>query len=213
MELRGNNQVLYIQEITRNRPTNHRVQPDNDNCFNFTQSFMSNDVSLVSSTFQYGNKYPTTILLLPSFWSCYHSAPTTILLLLLFCFGYHSVPATILLLLPFCSFHHSALLPFLTSYHCSSYGSASTILLLLLLMPTAIWVLLILQRFESNKIRSKACVHNFLFFHQMIALEKLWKIVVISSKKLFSFSRYSIFCNFFLSIPHFPDSRRQIILE
>ena len=30
--------------------------------------------------------------------------------------------------------------------------------------------------------------------HQMIALQKLWKMLFISSKKLFSFSRSSIFC-------------------
>ena len=29
----------------------------------------------------------------------------------------------------------------------------------------------------------------------------------ISSKKLFSFSRYSIFCNFSPSFPHFPDCK------
>ena len=34
---------------------------------------------------------------------------------------------------------------------------------------------------------------KFLFFHQIIALQKLWKMLFISSKKLFSFSRYSIF--------------------
>ena len=33
-----------------------------------------------------------------------------------------------------------------------------------------------------------------LFFHQMIALQKLWKMLFISSKKLFLFSRYSFFC-------------------
>ena len=39
---------------------------------------------------------------------------------------------------------------------------------------------------------------KFLFFHQMIALQKLWKMLFISSKKLFSFSRYSFFyfCSF-----------------
>ena len=44
----------------------------------------------------------------------------------------------------------------------------------------------------------KACVRYFLllFFHQMIALQKLWKMFFISSKKLFSFSRYSKFCIF-----------------
>ena len=35
---------------------------------------------------------------------------------------------------------------------------------------------------------------KFLFFHQMIAPQKLWKMLFISSKKLFPFSRYSIFC-------------------
>ena len=33
--------------------------------------------------------------------------------------------------------------------------------------------------------------------HQMIALQKLWKMFFISSKKLLSFSRYSTFCDFF----------------
>ena len=37
---------------------------------------------------------------------------------------------------------------------------------------------------------------KFLFFHQMIALQKLWKLFFISSKKLFSFSRYLNFCSF-----------------
>ena len=35
---------------------------------------------------------------------------------------------------------------------------------------------------------------NFLFFQQMIALQKLWKMLFISSKKFFLFSRYSNFC-------------------
>ena len=46
----------------------------------------------------------------------------------------------------------------------------------------------------------KACVRYFLsilyFFYQVIALQKLWKIFFISSKKLFLFLRYSIFCIF-----------------
>ena len=36
---------------------------------------------------------------------------------------------------------------------------------------------------------------KFFIFHQMIALQKLWKMLFTSSKKLFSFSRYSNFCN------------------
>ena len=35
---------------------------------------------------------------------------------------------------------------------------------------------------------------KFSFFHQMIALQKLCKTLFMSSKKLFSFSRYSNFC-------------------
>ena len=48
----------------------------------------------------------------------------------------------------------------------------------------------------------KACVRyfliKFLFFHQMRVLQNLWKIFFIPSKKLFSFSKYSNFCNFSL---------------
>ena len=63
----------------------------------------------------------------------------------------------------------------------------------------------------------KACVcyfsSNFSFFHQMIPLQKLWKMFFISSKKLFSFSRYSHFRNFSPSFPHFPDSEGQMEVE
>ena len=38
-----------------------------------------------------------------------------------------------------------------------------------------------------------AIFYQILFLHQMIALWKLWKMLFISSKELFSFSRYSIF--------------------
>ena len=54
----------------------------------------------------------------------------------------------------------------------------------------------------------KACVH--FFYHQMIALQKLWKMFFISSKELFSFSRYSIFC---VSIFPFFFSLSAIALE
>ena len=43
----------------------------------------------------------------------------------------------------------------------------------------------------------KACVPYFcqiFISHQMIALQKLWKMFFISSKSLFLFSRYSSFC-------------------
>ena len=39
-----------------------------------------------------------------------------------------------------------------------------------------------------------AIFHHYFIFNQMIALQKLWKMFFISSKKLFSFSRYSSFC-------------------
>ena len=39
---------------------------------------------------------------------------------------------------------------------------------------------------------------KFLFFNQTIALQKLWKMLFISSKKLFSFLRYSFFCVYVL---------------
>ena len=44
----------------------------------------------------------------------------------------------------------------------------------------------------------KACARCFLSnsYHQMIALQKIWKMFFISSKKLFLFSRYSMFCIF-----------------
>ena len=54
---------------------------------------------------------------------------------------------------------------------------------------------------------------KFSFFHHMIALKKLWRMFFISSKKLFSFSRYSNFCNFFPFSPHFPDTKGQIEVE
>ena len=39
-----------------------------------------------------------------------------------------------------------------------------------------------------------AVFYQIFIFNQMIALQKLWKMFFISSKKLFSFSRYSNFC-------------------
>ena len=51
---------------------------------------------------------------------------------------------------------------------------------------------------------------KFLFFHQMIALQKLWKMLFISLKKLFSFSRYS---NFRISVLPFFFYLSAIALE
>ena len=39
-----------------------------------------------------------------------------------------------------------------------------------------------------------AIFYQIFFFHQMIALQKLWKMFFISSKKLFLFSKYSSSC-------------------
>ena len=51
-----------------------------------------------------------------------------------------------------------------------------------------------------------AIFYQLFICHQRIALQKLWKLFFISSKKLFSFSRYAIFClsvfPFFLSVSH-----------
>ena len=48
--------------------------------------------------------------------------------------------------------------------------------------------------------------YQVLIFHQMITLQKLWKMFFISPKKLFLFSRYSNFCIFvfpsFFSVSH-----------
>ena len=51
------------------------------------------------------------------------------------------------------------------------------------------------------------------FFHQLVGLQKLWKMLFISSKKLFSFSRDSNFCIFFPFIPQFPGSKGQMEVE
>ena len=55
--------------------------------------------------------------------------------------------------------------------------------------------------------------YPFFFSHQVIALQKLWKMFFISSEKLFPFSRYSNFCNFFPSFSHFPDLKGQMEVE
>ena len=54
--------------------------------------------------------------------------------------------------------------------------------------------LLFTAMFNYNAADVKVCVHYFSIFHQMIADKLLWKILFISSKKLFLFSRYSDFC-------------------
>ena len=48
-----------------------------------------------------------------------------------------------------------------------------------------------------------AIFYQFFIFHQMIALQELWKMFFISSKKIFSFSKYSNFC-IFIFLSFFP---------
>ena len=52
---------------------------------------------------------------------------------------------------------------------------------------------------ESTLKLVPAIFYQSFIFHQMIVLQKLWKMFFISSKKLFSFSRYSNFCIFVFS--------------
>ena len=58
---------------------------------------------------------------------------------------------------------------------------------------------------------------SFFFFHEMITLQKQWKMLFISCNKLFSISRYSNFCiaillSFLsLSAMAFEDDRRWIL--
>ena len=54
---------------------------------------------------------------------------------------------------------------------------------------------------KSPRTSPRACICYFSFFHQMIVFKVLWKMLFISSKKLFSSSRYSHFCYFSLSFP------------
>ena len=57
---------------------------------------------------------------------------------------------------------------------------------------------------EKTSLIPVCAIFNQMFiFHQMLALQKLWKVFFISSKKLFLFSRYSIFC-IFVFPPFFP---------
>ena len=50
-----------------------------------------------------------------------------------------------------------------------------------------------------------AIFYQIFIFHQMITLQILWKMLFISSKKFFSFSRYSNFCIFVFPL-FFPVS-------
>ena len=60
------------------------------------------------------------------------------------------------------------------------------------------WLLLSLFKkpYENCLKLLSAIYYQIVIFHQMIAVQKLWKMFFISSKKLFLLSRYSNFCIF-----------------
>ena len=76
-----------------------------------------------------------------------------------------------------------------------------------------LWDSLPIECFSLTYNLVAAISYQIFVFYQIIALQKLWKMFFISSKKLFSFSRYSHFCIFFPSFPHFPDSKGQMEVE
>ena len=58
-----------------------------------------------------------------------------------------------------------------------------------------------------------AIFYQVFIFSSNDTLQKLWKMFFILPKKLFSFSRYSNFCNFSSSFLLFPDSKGQMEVE
>ena len=63
-------------------------------------------------------------------------------------------------------------------------------------------------QFKENQnsfccLKTKTCVRYNFIFHQMIVLQKLWKMFFISSKKLFLFLRYLNF-SIFVFLSFFP---------
>ena len=60
----------------------------------------------------------------------------------------------------------------------------------------------------------EACICYFYKFKIFLSYDspsKTVKNIFISSKKLFLFLRYSNFCDFFPFLPHFPNSKGQIV--
>ena len=73
-----------------------------------------------------------------------------------------------------------------------------------------VWLVL-LNSTKLQLLKIKSYVLNFfIFFHQMIARQKLWKMVFISSKKLFLFSRNS---NFWIAILHSFSPCKPLLFE
>ena len=69
------------------------------------------------------------------------------------------------------------------------------------------------RSFSSLKLVSAIFFIKFLFFYQMIALQKLWKCFLFHLKSSFRSREIQIFCNFSLSFPRFPDSKGQMKVE
>ena len=81
---------------------------------------------------------------------------------------------------------------------CLCHASSSDISHLLILSRKAAGYFKLLRSFSRPPILKlvSAIFYQVFIFHQMIALQKLWKKFFISSKKLFSFLRYLNFCIF-----------------
>ena len=65
----------------------------------------------------------------------------------------------------------------------------------------------------SATLKLASIFYQMFIFSSNDSTSKTMKNVFISSKKLFSFSRCSNFCDFFPSFPHFPDSKGQMEVE
>ena len=64
--------------------------------------------------------------------------------------------------------------------------------------------------FRNEALKLVSAIFYQTFFSSNDRPSKTIKMFFISSKKLFSFLRYSDFCDFFPSFPHFPDSKGQM---
>ena len=69
-----------------------------------------------------------------------------------------------------------------------------------------------MTKFKCLKLASAISYQIFIFLRNDSPLKTV-KMLFISSKKLFSFSRYSNLCNFSSSFPHFPDSKEQMEVD
>ena len=75
------------------------------------------------------------------------------------------------------------------------------------------WRILIYSQFTCQSIDSFLEARKTLKLVSAIFYQFFCFSSPISSKKLFLFSRYSNFCNYFCSFPHFPDSIGQMEVE